>query len=153
MAIKTDKNGRRLPAKFVEHIDHTGSRFKGKRTEEQKKAQSEKMKAYAARKKTFKEIAKALLDMKPAPELVQQILEVNPGLDPEVIDQRLAMLQSMIIRALKGDPKAFEVVRDTAGEKPVEKQQVSAVVSETQSLSAEEIKENVKNLRQFFDNE
>ena len=36
-----------------------------------------------------------------------------------------AMSLALIQKALSGDPKAFEVVRDTIGQKPIDKMQVS----------------------------
>lgn len=36
-----------------------------------------------------------------------------------------AMALALIQKALSGDPKAFEVVRDTIGQKPIDKMQVS----------------------------
>lgn len=36
-------------------------------------------------------------------------------------------------KAMKGDTKAFEVIRDTAGQKPVDKIQVSEITPETQN--------------------
>lgn len=49
-----------------------------------------------------------------------------------------AIAMKQMEKALKGDPKAFELVRDTAGQKPVEKVVVAevdqAVIDEVESL-------------------
>lgn len=41
-----------------------------------------------------------------------------------------AMILSQVRRAIEGDSKAFEVIRDTAGQKPIEKVEVSKPDSE-----------------------
>ena len=71
-------------------------------------------------RKTFRSIAKQLLSMSPPKQVTNQILKLSPDLRREDVDVRLAMLQMQIYNALKGDAKAFELVRDTAGEKPSE---------------------------------
>ena len=50
--------------------------------------------------------------------MTNQILKLSPDLRREDVDVRLAMLQMQIYNALKGDAKAFELVRDNDGEKP-----------------------------------
>ena len=69
-------------------------------------------------RKTFQSIAKQLLSLTPPKQVTNQILKLSPDLRREDVDVRLAMLQMQIYNALKGDAKAFELVRDTAGEKP-----------------------------------
>ena len=69
-------------------------------------------------RKTFQGIAKQLLSLTPPKQVTNQILKLSPALRREDVDVRLAMLQMQIYNALKGDAKAFELVRDTAGEKP-----------------------------------
>ena len=69
-------------------------------------------------RRTFRGIAKELLSLAPPREVTNRILKLSPDLRREDVDVRLAMLQMQIYNALKGDSKAFELVRDTAGEKP-----------------------------------
>ena len=69
-------------------------------------------------RKTFQSIAQQLLSLAPPKQVTNQILKLSPDLRREDVDVRLAMLQMQIYNALKGDAKAFELVRDTAGEKP-----------------------------------
>ena len=45
-------------------------------------------------------------------------------------NMQLAMAVSLIQKAISGDTRAFEVVRDTLGQKPVEKQEVKEFKSE-----------------------
>ena len=67
-----------------------------------------------AKRKEFKEELKLLL------EIVKE--------DGESNNTKVSV--ALLDRALKGDTKAFEVIRDTIGEKPVEKQEVKEVKSE-----------------------
>lgn len=66
------------------------------------------------KRKAFKEELKILL------ELTDEKGESN---NTKV---SIALLQ----RALNGDTKAFEIIRDTIGEKPIEKQEIKEVKSE-----------------------
>ena len=76
-------------------------------------------------KKTMKEIANSLLNNKISDErLVQRILELFPEAQKDDMQIQTAMLVAQISKALKGDSKAFEVVRDTSGQKPVDRQEI-----------------------------
>jgi len=75
-------------------------------------------------KKTFKEIAEQLLNCDAPENIKAKIKKVAPDLSDEQIDVRLAIMQKQIIKALNGDNKSFELVRDTVGEKPVEKHEL-----------------------------
>ena len=55
-------------------------------------------------------------------ELKAKILNVFPEMEDEKMQVQTAMIASQIQKAMKGDTKAFEVMRDTAGQKPVEQQ-------------------------------
>lgn len=61
----------------------------------------------------------------------------NPKL---TIGQNLAIAQ--ILNAINGDTKAYEVIRDTIGEKPIEKIEVNEIDSEKE-----------KEIEAFFENE
>jgi len=72
-------------------------------------------------------------------EQIQQLLElplVNKnskeqikalGIDDKDIDNQMALIISMFQKALKGDTKAFELLRDTIGEKPKEEIEIKEV--------------------------
>lgn len=64
-----------------------------------------------AEKKSFKAMLEALIDV-PMEEL-------------EAVSPRLAICKSMILKAASGDKPAADWVRDTIGEKPTDKQEVS----------------------------
>lgn len=73
------------------------------------------------RNKTFKDIAVNVLDLKAPPHIAKVIVKNFPELEAEEITNRVALLYSQLNKALKGNTRAFEVIRDTAGEKPTEK--------------------------------
>lgn len=64
-----------------------------------------------AEKKSFKAMLEALIDV--------------PMEDLEAVSPRLAICKSMILKAASGDKPAADWVRDTIGEKPTDKQEVS----------------------------
>ena len=69
-------------------------------------------------------------------------LETEVGKDKsgKPINAAEAMTKKQVDKALKGDTKAFLVIRDTVGEKPEEKIQVSDISTETQEMIEEQIK-------------
>lgn len=71
-------------------------------------------------KKKLKEIAEMLLDMKAPDNVLEKFQELYPDLDVEKMTNRLAIMQRLILNALAGDNKAFELLRDQIGEKPKE---------------------------------
>ena len=71
-------------------------------------------------KKKLKEIAEMLLDMKAPDNVLEKFQELYPNLDVEGMTNRLAIMQRLILNALAGDNKAFELLRDQIGEKPKE---------------------------------
>jgi hypothetical protein len=59
---------------------------------------------------------------------VEQLLEMDvKGKDGQVKSGAEAIAIAQLQKALKGDSKAFEVLRDTAGQKPVERVMVAEV--------------------------
>ena len=60
-------------------------------------------------KASLREAVKAALDV------------VMKGEDGKDVSAREAIVAAQMLKALNGDSKAFEVIRDTAGEKPVQK--------------------------------
>lgn len=78
-------------------------------TEEDRKKALEKRLENSKNRQSFREIFDALLGKK------------VKGKDGQEITIAEAMAMKQVEKALKGDPKAFEISRDTAGEKPVDK--------------------------------
>jgi hypothetical protein len=97
---------------------------------EQKRISSLGGKATAKKKKqnkTFQELAKTLLDRKTQPKYKSIVKEIFGELVDEEVNNRVAMLAAQTKKAIdEGDSKAFELLRNTAGEKPVEKVEVNA---------------------------
>ena len=68
------------------------------------------------RKKEFRDVFQALLDGK----------EIT-GSDGKKLSGTEALAMKVFQLALKGDLRAFEIIRDTVGQKPVDKVEVSAI--------------------------
>ena len=71
-------------------------------------------------KRTLKEQMELLLSLPVKDESTKGFIE-SLGIDPESIDNATAIILSMYQEALKGNTKAFELIRDTIGEKPTDK--------------------------------
>lgn len=71
-------------------------------------------------KRKLKEIAEMLLDMKAPEDIIGKFEQLYPDLDAKEMTNRLAIVQRLILNALAGDNKAFELLRDQIGEKPKE---------------------------------
>ena len=59
--------------------------------------------------------------------MAANIKKFFPGLLENEIDNRAALICAQLARALEGDSKAFEVIRDTAGEKPTDRVELKNV--------------------------
>ena len=97
------------------------------------------------RKKTFAEVARAILD---SPEDNAEVLELLQKIGLEGT-KRDAITLAQIAKAAKGDTDAFRIVRDTVGEKPRDELEIGNLASrpfETLDLSKltdEQLKELV----------
>lgn len=90
--------------------------------EEAKRLGSKGGKASAKAKRERKAIRdqlKALLELPVKNEILKKKIK-ELGISDKDIDNQMAITISIFNRALNGDTKAFEVIRDTIGEKPVE---------------------------------
>ena len=74
-------------------------------------------------KRTLREQMEMLLSLPVKDESTKGFIE-SLGIDPETIDNATAIVLSMYQEALKGNTKAFELIRDTLGEKPSDKLQI-----------------------------
>ena len=122
------KTGKPFSEKFIAKMKE---RANGHITPEERIKIIQSNKQTKRQKQTFQSVARMLLEMAPTPEIVEKIKEYLPGLDEKQITNRLAMTQKMIEKAIKGDGGAFQVLRDTAGEKPIEKQEITGAVANT----------------------
>ena len=69
-------------------------------------------------KRLLKDTIEMLLNNKPTPEMINECAE-KFGFNPK--DLQEVITGGLISRAMSGDPRAYEVLRDTAGQKPVER--------------------------------
>lgn len=89
------------------------------------------------KRKTLKDLAQAIIGSKYPEEKIAELREAAPYLDLEDDDITVgaAMLLCQIDKAIKDkDTKAFEIVRDTAGEKPVDKVETTAAIGVGQDI-------------------
>lgn len=80
-------------------------------------------------KQTFKEVAQMLLELKAPEEVTAKLLKEFPHLDKDQITNRMAMTHAQIKKAHDGEAKSFEVLRDTAGEKPKDELKVTGNIT------------------------
>lgn len=72
-------------------------------------------------RRTVREVAQSILGMKaPITQKERIALSKRWGVTPEDLDVMFVSLAAIAKSALKGDIKAFELIRDSAGEKPQE---------------------------------
>ena len=80
------------------------------------KAKAEK----ARRERTLRETLEKMLSLPINDEQTKAFIQ-NLGFNDEELDNRTAITVAMYQEALKGNTKAYELIRDTLGEKPVDK--------------------------------
>nr|DAV70016.1 MAG TPA: hypothetical protein [Caudoviricetes sp.] len=113
-------------------------------TPEQRRRNASKAGKASAKKrqqnKTFKEIINKFLDEQVSDErLKQQMIEFGFA-DKEVSNKSCAVF-ALWKEAIKGNTKAFELLRDTIGEKPQEKVNISGEVNNPFSgMTTEELR-------------
>ena len=71
-------------------------------------------------RRTLKEQMELLLSLPVKDESTKTFIE-SLGIDADKIDNATAITLSMYQEALKGNTKAYELIRDTLGEKPTDK--------------------------------
>ena len=74
-------------------------------------------------RKTFKELFEMLFSLEVSDEQTKAFIK-SLGITDENITNDMAITLSMYQEALKGNTKAFELIRDTTGEKPADKLQI-----------------------------
>lgn len=78
------------------------------------------------KKKQLKELAEVILDNKIKNEaVIEDMKDKFPELNVEDVTYGLMLLLKQYEKAKDGDAKAFELLRDTSGQRPVEKQEVT----------------------------
>ncbi len=89
-------------------------------------------------KRQLKEILETFLEMDAPPKMKDKALEIIPELDNERLSLKASLVVTLIEKILNGDMKAFELMRDTIGEKPIEKQEITQVENNIQTFSISE---------------
>ena len=97
------------------------------------------------KKKQMRDAFDILLKKKPTPE--QQVVLQKMGIDPSDSDNRMVIAVSMLQQAIGGNVKAAEFIRDTIGEKPVER--VEAEVSATKEIDETLANMSLEDLRKL----
>lgn len=82
------------------------------------------------RKKSLKETLDILLEYRPTEKELDFLREHGIDVEDDAT-YRTAVAFSMINKAVKGNTRAFEMLRDTIGEKPVDKIQIAEVDEDT----------------------
>lgn len=75
-------------------------------------------------KKELKEIFSTFLAMNATDNMKAKVLDVFPQLENENLSMKATLVGVMIKKILEGDVKAFELMRDTIGEKPIDKAEI-----------------------------
>ena len=97
------------------------------RTPSQRRENASKAgKASAAKRAERKIFKEAILSV-----LSEPLTDKAGNPHPSGMNVQEAMIRGVIGRAIKGDPRALEVIRDTIGEKPVEKLALTTPDTET----------------------
>lgn len=101
-----------------------------------------------ARKRTMKEITQQLLSLSAPDKVAKMIHKMTPELSEEEITASVALLQMQVYKGFKGDSKAFEMIRDMAGEKPSDKIEVQSNQPLIQ-VTADQIQAVIQNINQL----
>jgi len=78
-------------------------------------------------KKLLKDTIQMFFESTPTPEVIEQCANAF-GFNPK--DLQEVITGGLIQKAMCGDAKAFEVLRDTAGQKPVDKKEITGADGE-----------------------
>lgn len=73
------------------------------------------------RAKSMRELAQMMANCKPPKDIAKITKEIFPDLEVDDITNKVVLLSKQFEKASEGDTKAFEVLRDTSGEKPIDK--------------------------------
>lgn len=116
-------------------------------TPEQRKINTSKAGKASARarkkKKDMKEMLTLLLELDVKSEKVKEELK-KTGIKEKEMTNQMALMVSVLNKAMRGDMKAVTFVRDTIGEKPIERAEVETKSTEASLLA--EIVGQMKNV-------
>lgn len=92
------------------------------------------------KKRELKEILEQMLNTKPTEEQMEVLKKRYPEINIDNLSKHYAIIASLISKAMAGDISAFLALRDTLGQKPVDK-------IETTNINAEVDFNKIKELR------
>jgi hypothetical protein len=95
------------------------------------------------KRKTLKEILEQMLNTKPTDEQIEILKKRYPEIDVENVNKNYAIIASLISKAISGDVSAFLALRDTLGEKPIDRIEATNINAE---VDIDKIKELRKHL-------
>lgn len=95
---------------------------------------------------TFKGIAQYVLKMKANDAAVDILAKRFPDIPKEEITNRMAIFLAQMAKAMSGDSAAYDRVQQTAGEKDPE----ASVVLQQTATSPENLKDNIKELKDLL---
>jgi len=98
------------------------------------------------RKKLFRELAEGMLAQKAPEKIREKIKSIFPEISEKDLTAKTALLVSVYKKALNGDLEAFKTLRDTIGEKPVEKIQSENVNVNTSLEQAKDMADELNRL-------
>lgn len=122
MSIKNIKRGDNMPQNGTKNLKPNTLEYRTKKEQKQIATKGGIASGKARRKKkTLRQCLEILLEKK------------MKGKNGETITGAEALTTKLFSEALKGNVKAFEVIRDTAGQKPVEKVQMKTDINIAES--------------------
>ena len=104
-----------------ENLKPMNKRTKSERREIAKKG-GEKSGKKRRERKELRELFDVFLNMDAPQKMKNKVQEILPELTNDRLSLKAGLVICMIEKIMAGDTKAFEVMRDTIGEKPVDKQ-------------------------------
>ena len=100
-------------------------------------------------KRKYADVINLVLQLKAKGEIAEKVSK-SLGIPIEEVDNRMVAVFSLFNKAIKGDSRAFEVMRDTGGEKPVDKLSIETTpptiinnIPKSKSQNKKTIKDNV----------
>lgn len=79
------------------------------------------------RKRDLKNLCQTLMDSQITDQKTREtVVKYFPNLTDDDLDYATAMIYAQIKKAIEGDSKAFELVRDTSGQRPTDKKDITS---------------------------
>jgi stress response protein SCP2 len=101
--------------------------------------------------KGMAQLAQMIAGCKPPSDVKDEMRQLFPDIEEGDIDNKVVLLARQFQKASDGDTKAFEVFRDTAGEKPVIKSELTgkdgAPIDSNILITQEELKKRADEMR------